>query len=164
MREYPCTRWKQYSRIICEKPSRSVSPSSNSGNTSTITAVNYQIWNGSPNDAGSSVIFGDTTTNRLVDTQWTGVYRVQETTHGNTARPIMADTVSTQAGGLYLAEGTYWVDWQADGSASYSGPWAPPVTITGETTTGNALQYVSAWNAVLDTGTSTQQGFPFLIQ
>src|SRR4030067_1536487 len=55
----------------------------------------------------------------------------------------------------------------ADGDITYSGPWAPPITILGQITTGNALQYTSssgAWAPALDTGTDTQQGFPFVIE
>ncbi len=133
-----------------------------SGLVSTITAVNLQIWNGVPGAPGSVVVFGDTTTNRLVNTTWSGIYRVLETTSGNTDRPIMANTVKV---GVMLPPGTYWLDWQSDGTLS-SGPWAPPVTINGQATTGNALQYTSdtgAWGAALDIGTGTQQDFPFII-
>ncbi len=130
-----------------------------SGLVSTISAVNLQIWNGVPGAPGSSVVFGDTTTNRLINTTWSGIYRVSETSSGDTMRPIMANTVKV---GVMLPPGTYWLDWQSDGTLS-SGPWAPPVTINGQATTGNALQYVGAWGAALDTGTGTQQDFPFII-
>ncbi|MEJ5308968.1 MAG: carboxypeptidase regulatory-like domain-containing protein [Anaerolineae bacterium] len=131
-----------------------------SGLVSTISAVNLQIWNGVPDAPGSSVVFGDPTTNRLVNTTWSGIYRVSETSSGDTTRPIMANTVKV---GVMLPPGTYWLDWQADGTLS-SGPWAPPVTINGQATTGNALQYLGAWGAALDTGTGTQQDFPFVIE
>jgi len=39
-----------------------------SGNASTITRVSYQIWDGPPNDPGSSVVFGDLITDRLIET------------------------------------------------------------------------------------------------
>ncbi|GIK57656.1 MAG: S8 family serine peptidase [Chloroflexi bacterium] len=130
------------------------------GPPSTITGVYFQIWDGPPNDAGSSVIFGDTTTNRMSSTTWANIYRVTETTTGaNTDRPVM---VSTATAGIWLAPGTYWLDWMSDGSAA-SGPWAPPVTITGQTTTGNALQFTGTWGPANDTGTSTQQDLPFIL-
>ncbi len=44
--------------------------------------------------------------------------------------------------GTALAQGTYWVQSATDGSLA-SGPWAPPITILGQTTTGNALQYTT---------------------
>ncbi|MCX5891181.1 MAG: C10 family peptidase [Deltaproteobacteria bacterium] len=133
---------------------------SGSTTTSTITAVNLRIWNGPPNNSGSTVIYGDTTTNRMANTTWANIYRVDEATHGATTRPVMICTASVD---VTLNPGTYWLDWQMDGSLS-SGPWAPPITKNGQTTTGNALQYTTSWAAALDGGTSTQQGFPFIIE
>ncbi|GAB4144779.1 MAG: hypothetical protein Fur0021_01620 [Candidatus Promineifilaceae bacterium] len=129
-------------------------------NPSPFTAVNYQIWDGPPNDPGSSVVFGDTVTNRLVSTTWANIYRVSETTQGTTARPVFANVASA---GVTLPPGTYWLDWQTDGTLA-SGPWAPPITIDGQTTTGNALQYTGTWGPANDGGTLTQQGFPFIIE
>ena len=133
-----------------------------SSTTSTITAVNYRIWDGVPGAAGSTVVFGDTTTNLLIDTTWSGIYRYSETTT-DTTRPIMANTASA---GFSLDAGTYWLDWQVGGSLT-SGPWAPPITIDGQTTTGNGLQYnptTATWGDADDSGTLTQQGFPFIIE
>jgi hypothetical protein len=131
--------------------------------TSTMTAVNLRIWNGPPNNPGSSIVFGDTTTNRMTATNWANAYRVSETTR-DTQRPVMVNTVSLD---VTLGPGTYWLDWQTDGSLA-SGPWAPPITKNGQTTTGNALQYLSSsgsWAAALDGGTNTPpQGFPFIIE
>jgi hypothetical protein len=127
---------------------------------STITGVYYQIWNGPPDDPGSSVVFGDLATNRLTGTYWPGIYRVPDTNPGNTQRPAMANVASA---GVYLPPGTYWLDWMTAGSGQ-SGPWAPPVTTLGQTTTGDAMQYTSAWAPALDSGTGTQQGIPFIIE
>lgn len=128
---------------------------------STITAVNLQIWDGPPGDSGSNVIFGDPTTNRMIATDWSGIYRVTETTSGNTTRPIMASVVDVNT---FLPAGTYWLDWQTDGTLA-SGPWAPPVTINGQAITGNALQGLAGvWGPANDGGTGTpQQGFPFVM-
>ncbi len=131
----------------------------NGGIPSTITAVNLQIWDGPPDDPTSTVVWGDPTTNVMVLTEWSGIYRASETSPNSDARAIMKNTVAV---GTTLPAGTYWLDWQSDGSAA-SGPWAPPIAILGETTTGNALQYTGAWAAALDGGTATPQGFPFLI-
>jgi hypothetical protein len=128
--------------------------------TSTMTEVNYNIWDGSPNDPGSSIVFSDTVALTAgANTVWSNIYRVSETTSGNSDRPIMESSVNP---GIFLAPGTYWLDWQADGTLS-SGPWAPPITINGQATTGNALQYTTAWNPAIDSGSGTQQGFPFII-
>jgi hypothetical protein len=125
--------------------------------TSTFTAINYQIWNGAPN-GGGAVVWGDTTTNRLASSAWSNIYRVLDTALTNADRPVMTNVCT---GGAVLPAGTYWIDWQAAGSLA-SGPWQPAITILGQTTTGNALQYTSTgWAALTDTGTVTPQGLPF---
>ncbi len=127
---------------------------------SPINHVNYQIWDGPPDDPGSSVVFGDTTTNRLVNSVWSNIYRVLDTSLLDTNRPIMADTCSA---GVHLDPGTYWLDWQTGGTLA-SGPWAPPVTILGQTTTGNGMQSLdggATWAALVDVG---PQGLPFIIE
>ena len=66
--------------------------------------------------------------------------------------------------GVTLLPGTYWIDWTTNGSALFTGPWAPPITILGQTTTGNAMQYTTSttsWGPALDIG---QQGLPFIIE
>lgn len=99
--------------------------------TSTITAVNVRLWRGAPDSAGSVLVFGDTTTNRMIRTQFSGIYRVADSTTNitNTQRPIMVQTVNL--GGTTLTSGTYWLDWQTAGSLT-SGPWVPPVSIVGQ--------------------------------
>ncbi len=132
-----------------------------SGNTSTITGVNLQIWDGIPGDPGSNIVWGDTSTNVLVNTTWSNIYRVLDTDLVNVDRPVMVDTVLVDT---HLNPGTYWLDWQSDGSPLYSGPWAPPVTILGETATGNARQYISdpgVWGDLVDVG---PQGLPFIVE
>jgi hypothetical protein len=130
--------------------------------TSTMTAVHVEIYDGAP--PGGTVVFGDMTTDVMSSTAWSGIYRVTETTTGSaTDRAIMAQVTNTP---VTLGEGTYWVVWQTDGSFA-SGPWAPPVTITGNSTTGDGLQSTDAgisFPPALDGGTSTGQGFPFIIE
>jgi hypothetical protein len=129
--------------------------------TSTLTQVNYNIWDGPPDNPASNIVFSQTVPlTPGVNTVWSNIYRVTDYDSGNTQRPIMANTVNP---GIFLSPGTYWLDWQTDGTLP-SGPWAPPITINGQTTTGNALQFTTSWAAVLDSGTSTQQGFPFIIR
>jgi len=132
-----------------------------SGTASTITSVNYRIWDGVPGAAGSHVIWGNTYDNRLLGSTWSNIYRILDTDLTSTNRPIMRNSASA---GFHLPPGTYWIDWQADGTLT-SGPWVPPVTVLGQTTTGDALQSVSggAWNPVRDSGTSAPQGLPFLL-
>jgi hypothetical protein len=131
--------------------------------TSTITGVYYQIWDGPPDDPASHIVFGDLATNRLISTAFTLIQRDSVSNPCTNARYIMANVASA---GVTLPPGTYWIDWMTDGSLS-SGPWAPPITIAGLTTTGNALQYTTssgAWGPANDSGTLTQQGMPFIIE
>lgn len=131
---------------------------------STITGVNLQIWNGPPNNLTSMVIYGDTTQNILEETEWTGIWRTSSSAFTNTQRGIMRNSVATP--GLSLSAGTYWVDFQHDGSLT-SGPWIPPVTLPGQPVTGNALQFsptAGAWQIVYgDTLNTYPQGMPFLV-
>ena len=126
--------------------------------TSTLTGVTLQIWNGLPNAAGSVVVFGDATTNRMASTTFSNIFRVLDTGLTNTQRPIMRQTVTV---GTTLGPGTYWLDWAHTGSLA-SGPWQPPISIMGQTTTGNAMQRNgTTWGPALD-GTFPQ-GFPFIL-
>jgi hypothetical protein len=44
------------------------------------TNGNLQIWNGRPGDAGSMVVFGDMSTNRLSNSTFTNIFRTMSTT------------------------------------------------------------------------------------
>ena len=129
----------------------------NSGNTSTITGLYMQIWDGSPDDPGSSVIWGDVVTDVMDNTYWSNCYRGDDIT--SSARPIMRVVCAPTS--LTLDDGTYWVDFSVDGSAA-SGPWGPPVTIPGQTDTGDGLQYTSTgWGPALNA--TYPNGVPFEI-
>ncbi|MDW8478683.1 MAG: HYR domain-containing protein [Xanthomonadales bacterium] len=137
--------------------------------TSTFNHVNFRIWNGPPNVGTSTVVFGDTSTNRFASTAFSGIYRDTETTTcavaGGQTRPIM--TINGNAGVL-LAPGTYWLDWQLGGTLT-SGPWQPPVTILGQPGKpgANGLQFnpgTSSWQNFEDSGTGTpRQDAPFVL-
>lgn len=130
--------------------------------TSTFTGVNFRIWDTVPDAVGSSVVYGDTTTNRMTRSVWSGAYRITETTTGNSTRPIMRNVCTTP--GLTLQAGTYWIDWASLGSLA-SGPWANPRVPANQAVTGNGRQRIgSTWNNAVDGGTGTPaQGFPFII-
>ncbi len=131
---------------------------------SSITAVNIRVLNDNAGAPGSTVVWGDTTTNRLGRSVWTNGYRTLESTTGTAiTRPIFKNVCGTPS--LSLPAGTYWLDWQYTGQLA-SGPWANPITITGNATTGNGMQVLGAQNpylAVMDAGSATPQGFPFSI-
>jgi hypothetical protein len=125
---------------------------------STITGMNVRIYNVSPDTSGATPI---AESNTIISTTWANIYRVTDDNSGSdTTLPVMATVVDM--GDLVLPAGTYWAAWQASGSLS-SGPWQPPITITGQTNTGNGLQFADQWYPVIDLGTETPQGFPFLI-
>ena len=136
--------------------------------TSTMLSVNMQIWDGPPGDPGSTVVFGDAVTDIMITTEFVGTYRTGD--FGGACapatcsdRPIMRNALLTPT---TLSTGTYWIDWQVDGSST-SGPWGPPINLgAGITTTGNAQQYVpanSTWTNAQDGGTLTGMGLPFLV-
>jgi hypothetical protein len=129
---------------------------------SPITGINLQIWDGPPDNPASTVVWGDTTTNRLSSTVFANIYRRLESEPSDASRVVFSAVATV---GTTLPPGSYWLDWQTDGNVTYSGPWAPPVTIDGQTTTGNALQYVptTGWQAAVDSGLGTALGLPFVI-
>ena len=145
----------------------------NSPITSSLTEINVRIWDGVPEDVGSTVVFGDDVTNLMITSEWSGIYRTADFGSPNcdpatcTARPIMRSATII---GTTLTAGTYWVDWQTGGSLS-SGPWIPQLNFgIGVTTTGNALQYVPStllWQAMEDTVPASMgyepQGVPFMV-
>lgn len=126
---------------------------------STINGLYYVIYDGDPTLTTTQVIYDMSITNTLMATGWSGIYRDSETSVGNTQRPIMASAADA---GIFLPEGDYWLEWAATGSLA-SGPWAPPITIISETITGNAKQYLGGWTDLLDGGSLTPQGLPFLV-
>jgi hypothetical protein len=107
------------------------------------------------------VLWGDLVTNRLASSVWSGGYRVLDAAQDGTTRPIMANTCTVM---MPLPPGTYWLEWMCAGSLT-SGPWCPPITVTGVGATGNAAQYTTAWAPAEDTGTAhSPQGLPFVIE
>ena len=129
--------------------------------TSTINSGSLAIWDGPPGEASSNMVWGDQFEDYFEASEWSGAYRQLESAPGATDRPIMITTLTTT--GLELTPGTYWVDWDSGGTLA-SGPWAPPIVITGEATTGNAKQFdptTGEWNDLVDGGISTPQGLPF---
>ena len=117
-----------------------------------------QIWNGRPGDAGASVIFGNTTTNRLATSTDTTLFRIFNTvvpaaTATGTTRKIWANTVTINT---TLAAGTYWFDWDST-ATNAAAHFQPTKTIAGarNAATDNARQQTvagGAWADVLDAG------------
>jgi hypothetical protein len=84
-------------------------------NTSPFTGAYLQIYQGVPG-AGGTVIWGDTSTNILSTTGFTGIYRVDTTDLASTSLPIMYLKLHLSPAPS-LSAGTYWLCWSTDGSA-----------------------------------------------
>lgn len=126
--------------------------------TSSFTAAFCRIFNGVPGQPGTSVIWGDTTTNRLLFTAFTNIYRVNVS--GNNQRPIMKIVLNTS--GLTLPAGNYWIEFSTLGSLS-SGPWCPYVTIDNTPVTGNGIIFLGTANGYAPLNNTYGQGVPFKI-
>lgn len=129
---------------------------------SSFTGAFVQIWDGVPGEGGQ-VIWGDTTTNVLSGSAWSGIYRTSATAFDATNRPIMRLAVNDL--NIKLAEGIYWVEFGATGSLA-SGPWVPPLSGPDEAPAGNSRLYTAAtdtWSTPTDGGTLLPYDLPFRI-
>ena len=125
-----------------------------------IVGAYIQIWDGDPS-VGGEVVWGDLDTNILSDVIFEESYRVAESNQSDNSRAIQRVRANTS--GLNLDAGTYWVEYTLAGTSS-SGPWTPPISILGQTATGNAMQNaIGTWSGWLDSATSAPQGLPFQI-
>ena len=130
------------------------------GVTSTITGIYVQIYDGSPKNGGT-LIWGNTTTNRLVSTSYSNVNRVSQSNLTSTDRRIMK--VTADIGVNLFAGVNYWVAWGFTGSLS-SGPFQIPVTIFGQPENGNGLWKTSTgWQIASDQFTGAIHNFAFKI-
>lgn len=135
--------------------------------SNTIDHVNVRIWNGAPN-GGGSVIAGDAATNLFAGAVTSGAYRVDDLAGGATVSSRQVFQVQANFPGMVILNpGTYWADWQLDGSLP-SGPWQVPVTLLGQTGKpgANGIQFLSAnnaWRNADDSGSLTRQDFAFRV-
>lgn len=129
------------------------------------TTGNIRIWNGAPNAPGSTVVFGDTTTDRVVSSAVTNIYRIFSTDNslqgGINSVPGTTRRIKTAVfdiGGLNLGPGTYWVDYQLVSPVTPTGAVFHPYTTFTDSrgaAGANALQLTTGpngWVTVLDTG------------
>ena len=126
---------------------------SGSGTTSTFLNCNLQIYQGTPG-LGGTIVWGDTSTNVLSGTGFTGIYRVDNVpSHGgltNSTRPIMYLKLYL-ASPPHLGAGTYWLSWSTAGSLAANS--CPDKVLPGRLNPAgqSGRQFVSgAWNYVLD--------------
>lgn len=133
-----------------------------------ITNYTLRVWNQAPNTAGTGVVFGDTTTNRLGTVTNTNLFRIFNTTTPapgtapGTTRQIREITIPLN---LNLGPGTYWLDWSANAG------FYPSITVPGSRGLAgwDALQFSgTAWTPAVDAGNpatppSVAQDLPFII-
>jgi len=129
------------------------------GVTSPVVGANLRIWNGFPEAPGSTIVFGDTTTNRLASSVNSNMFRVFNTTTPapgtvpGTTRIIWQNNLNV-APAAVLAAGHYWVDFQTDTGAT--GNFTPSNTVVGNRGgmhyNGLQKQGAAAWLPSLDAG------------
>lgn len=124
-----------------------------------LLAMNLRIWSGDPGAPGSTVVFGDESTDRLAQSAFSGVHRVMGARVGDASAPLF-DAIGNFS--VVLAPGTYWVDWQLQGSLA-SGPLVPPVTRAGQAGSGNARQFLGdGWYPIAGVAGAGQE-LPFTV-
>lgn len=123
-----------------------------------------QVWDGDPSSGSANVIFGDTTTNRLISSTWDNSYRVLDATPTVNNRPVME--IEVRVGKLFKP-GTYWLDYWVNTTVPGSA-FLPPITITGQDVTGNGLQFIATnvppvpfWNPLVTAAANYPTGMPF---
>ncbi|MDR0364780.1 MAG: hypothetical protein LBH92_07175, partial [Bacteroidales bacterium] len=129
--------------------------------SSIFTGVYVEIYDGPPNEGGTK-IFGDMTTNRIISSEFSGIYRTTSDL-SSTVIPIMRVVADVQ---IDLPAGTYWVSVATTGQAlsipyTYGNPCSSPEGIV----VGNGLNYSSSgWIPWIDSdGTGTRYALPFKI-
>jgi hypothetical protein len=128
--------------------------------TVTTTGATLQIWNGPPGAPGSTVVFGDTTTNRLQSAVFTNIYRTFNTvaapacggvpTAPGTTRRIQELTINAAT---TLPAGTYWIDvGYTGGTFTPNATQADAIGRQCDPNNANAMQFNATWAQYFDAG------------
>ncbi|PJJ53306.1 T9SS type A sorting domain-containing protein [Hymenobacter chitinivorans] len=146
------------------------------GTTSPFTELYVRIWRGSPAVTGSTVVYGDLTTNRYAGAVSTNSYRIFNSLYPTASAPTTSRLIwkvrATLSPAPVLPAGTYWVEWTSATAGSLSHFYVPVTTVGARQTVGaNALQYVptsGTWTPTIDAGNpdaapDVTVDFPFLI-
>ncbi len=137
----------------------------------TFLNCNLQVYNGAPG-LGGSVIWGDTVTNVLCSTGFTGIYKVDVLPIDSSAggltgnkRPIMFLKLHLSPA-LRLTAGTYWLSWSASGpSIATNNENAPQKVLPGRVNPTGQMgrgQYGGTWQYLTDSGNAV--GFNKIIK
>jgi uncharacterized delta-60 repeat protein len=139
---------------------------------SPFSSLSIRVWNGKPEDPGSTVIFGDIITNRLNSSTNANIIRLFNSKYPSpgsavgTTRFIWKNTANVS---LNLSAGTYWIEWTFE-TTNNSNLFCPTNTDIGQrlsSPAANARQNNNnVWVDVLDTGNPNtvpylKQDFPF---
>jgi hypothetical protein len=142
-----------------------------STNAQLFTTGNIRLWRGRPGDVGSTIVFGDTTTDRLSSSALTNIFRIFGSTAApggtpsapGTTRHIKTAVFDTP---VFLDAGSYWIDDQITSAVTPTGAvFNPAVTVVGDRTVAgaNSRQFVNdppppatatgaIWQDSVDTG------------
>ncbi len=133
--------------------------------TSTFTSAVVQIYDGNPLKGGR-LVAGDTTTNRLIASNFANAYRIFNAAPLANSQRAIFENVIDLSWAADLEAGRYWVVVGLTGSVA-SGPFAVPVT-PNRPATDNAVQFnvaANAWVPVSGNGGAAngQSDFPFKV-
>ena len=127
---------------------------------SPFTRMSLRIWDGTPADAGSHVIWGNTTTNVMIDTGFTGAY-FSAADYPYSVYAVMWLDANIN---ITLQTGTYWLDWATSLSDySYGDPEQGFIPADLATRVGDALWTPAPpnWGQITDGGRPLD--YPFQI-
>ena len=139
--------------------------------TSPIGELAIRVWNGRPGVAGSTVVFGSASTNRLgaaTDALTYRIFNSQVPTAASvpgTTRKVW-EVAATVAPALVLQPGTYWVSWSSAATNGNNHFYVPVTTPGARTQAGaNAIQgsttgTTTTWAPVVDNGSDANNPSP----
>jgi len=120
----------------------------------TITKAYLMIFNGQPGAAGTTLLYGDTTTNRFAGATFTNVQRqTSDTAVSGRNRPVMAVKMALPAP-IQLSAGTYWAAYSMRGASNlavYSAPKVLPNKTNPNNQNGRQLT-PTGWIQMADNG------------
>lgn len=128
---------------------------------SPFSTATVRVWTGRPGDAGAVVLCGNTSTNRLVKSTDTNIFRIFNTSvpapgfPPNTNRKLWRNQIALpapcDAPGFFVAGNTYWFEWDMNG-----GGFHPSIVVPGARTRAGAnariFTFPATWTDVIDTG------------
>lgn len=134
---------------------------------SPVYATRIRIWKGEPDQVGSAIIVGDTSTNVLRSSTSSNIFRISKGDN-NLLREIWENTSAfNSAISLTLTEGVYWLEVVHYASNDFA-TYIPPVTVTGQLNKSGANAITKnrtggAYTKIADSNSDAIQDIPFKI-